>query len=418
MPPIPRETPLPGTPLPRAVRRLAWSNLAAQGAEQMALAAAPIVAVTALGAGVGETGLLALAQTLPFLLLSLPAGLLADRWARRRLMVGAELLRAAALAGLPLLLLAGLLADRAVGLLVLGAAGALAATGTVVFSVTAPALVTDLVARAELARANTLLELVRSLAFASGPALAGSVVAVSGGGAAFALAAGLSVLASLLLAGLPAGMPAAAPRRSLAGEIATGLRFVTDHALLRPIMLTAVGWNTAWFVLQAAFVPFAVHELGLGAGEVGAVMACYGVGMVAGAALAPAAGRRLRFGMVIALGPLSSVVAALCLLASLRVHGAALPGLGFLLFGAGPILWTIGTTTLRQAVTPPAMLGRVSALVMMASAGARPLGAALGGLVGTLAGTQAAIALAALLFAVQAAVILASPVPRLEAVPA
>lgn len=409
---------MPATKLPPAMRRLAWSNLSAQGAEQMALAAAPIVAVTALGAGVGETGLLAMAQTLPFLLLSLPAGLLADRWARRRLMVGAELLRAAALAGLPLLLLAGLLTDRVTGLVVLGAVGALAATGTVVYSVTAPALVTELVARVELARANTLLELVRSLAFASGPALAGAVVAASGGGVAFALAAGLSVLASLLLAGLPAGAPAVAPRRGLIGEVATGLRFVLDHSLLRPIMLTAVGWNTAWFVLQAAFVPFAVHELGLGAGEIGMVLACYGAGMVAGALLAPIAGRRLRFGTLVALGPLSSVVAALCMLASLRWPGMALPGLGFLLFGAGPILWTIGTTTLRQAVTPTAMLGRVSALVMMATAGARPLGAALGGLVGTLAGTPSAIGLAAALFAVQAAVIVASPVPRLATVPA
>lgn len=406
------------TPLPPVIRRLAWSNLAAQGAEQMALAAAPIVAVTALGAGVGETGLLAVAQTLPFLLLSLPAGLLADRWARRRLMVGAELLRTAALALLPVLLLAGLLGDRVSGLVVLGAVGALAATGTVVFSVTAPALIPALVGRGELARANTLLELVRSLAFAAGPALAGAVVAVSGGGAAFALAAGLSVLAAMALAGLPAGQPEAGPRRGVIGEVAAGLRFVAGHALLRPVMLTAVGWNTAWFVLQAAFVPFAVERLGLGAGAIGAVMACYGGGMVLGALLAPLAGRWLGFGSVIALGPLSSVAAGLAMLASLYWPGPALPALGFLLFGAGPILWTIATTTLRQAVTPTPMLGRVSALVMMATAGARPLGAALGGLVGSLAGTPSAIALSAALFAVQALVIVASPVPRLARVPA
>ncbi len=57
--------------------RLAWSNLAAQSAEQVGLAAAPLVAVLALGAGAGETGLLQTAQTLPFLLLSIPAGVLA-----------------------------------------------------------------------------------------------------------------------------------------------------------------------------------------------------------------------------------------------------------------------------------------------------------------------------------------------------
>ena len=72
--------------LPPAFKRLAWSNLAAQSAEQVGLAAAPIVAVLAFGAGVGETGLLQTAQTLPFLLFAIPAGLLADRMSRRSLM--------------------------------------------------------------------------------------------------------------------------------------------------------------------------------------------------------------------------------------------------------------------------------------------------------------------------------------------
>ena len=80
--------------LPRTFNRLAWSNLAAQSAEQVALAAAPIVAVLLLGAGEGETGLLQTALTLPFVLFAIPAGLMADRMARRRLMAGAEALRA------------------------------------------------------------------------------------------------------------------------------------------------------------------------------------------------------------------------------------------------------------------------------------------------------------------------------------
>src|SRR2546430_4064311 len=87
--------------LPASFNRLAWSNLAAQSAEQIGLAAAPIVAVLALGAGAGATGLLQTAQTLPFLLLSIPAGVLADRASRRRLMAGAEALRALSLPRVP-----------------------------------------------------------------------------------------------------------------------------------------------------------------------------------------------------------------------------------------------------------------------------------------------------------------------------
>ena len=88
-----------GPRLPRSFTPLAASNLAAQSAEQLSQAAVPMVAVLALGAGPGEIGLLAAAQSLPFLLFALPFGVWADRGSRRRLMLGAEALR-----GLSLLL--------------------------------------------------------------------------------------------------------------------------------------------------------------------------------------------------------------------------------------------------------------------------------------------------------------------------
>src|ERR1700744_3513455 len=99
----------PETALPSTFNRLAWSNLAAQSAGQIALAAAPIVAVLLLGVGEGETGLLQTALTLPFILFAIPAGLLADRISRRRLMAGSEALSAASLLALFGLIWLGLL---------------------------------------------------------------------------------------------------------------------------------------------------------------------------------------------------------------------------------------------------------------------------------------------------------------------
>jgi len=122
--------------LPPTFNRLAWSNLAAQSAEQIALAAAPIVAVLLLGVGEGQTGLLQTALTLPFILFAIPAGLLADRISRRWLMVGSEALRAAALAGILLLIWLRLLTMPLLALL-----GFAAVCGTVVYSVATPALV-------------------------------------------------------------------------------------------------------------------------------------------------------------------------------------------------------------------------------------------------------------------------------------
>src|SRR5207253_3739811 len=116
--------------------RLAWSNLAAQSAEQIALAAAPIVAVLLLGVGEGQTGLLQTALTLPFILFAIPAGLLADRISRRWVMAGSEALRAAALAGILLLIWLGQMTLPLLSLL-----GFIAVCGTVAYSVAAPALV-------------------------------------------------------------------------------------------------------------------------------------------------------------------------------------------------------------------------------------------------------------------------------------
>src|SRR3984885_8378762 len=90
--------------LPPTFNRLAWSNLAAQSAEQIALAAAPIVAGLSLGVVEGRTGLLQTSLTLPFILFAIPAGLLADRVSRRWLMAGSEALRAASLLGILLLI--------------------------------------------------------------------------------------------------------------------------------------------------------------------------------------------------------------------------------------------------------------------------------------------------------------------------
>jgi predicted MFS family arabinose efflux permease len=89
---------------------------------------------------------------------------------------------------------------------------------------------------------------------------------------------------------------------------------------------------------------------------------------------------------------------------------------GFFLMGAGPILWVISTTTLRQTVTPAQLLGRVSAL-NIAAYGSRPLGAAIGGFVGGLYGSEAALLVAAAGFLLQAVVILLSPVLRLDEQP-
>ena len=398
--------------LPSAFRRLAASNLAAQFSEQIALAAAPLFAVLALGADAAQTGYLQTAQTLPFLLLSLPAGVLADRMSRRALMTAAEIVRAASLLGLLALLgMGGLTLEW------LAALGFLGAVGTVAYNVAAPALVPRLVPASDLASANRWLELARSAAFSAGPAAGGALVGWMGAPTAYVLATTLSLLAAVLLAGLPQDAPKPAQRRHPLAELREGAAFVASHPLLRPVLVTALFFNTAWFVLLAIYVAYAVERLGLSAAGVGVTLGVYGTGMLAGALAAPWLARRLSFGAMIGAGPLSALIASFILLSTLAYPSGVWAAVGFFLFGAGPILWTITTTTLRQSVTPNALLGRVSSVIVTANFGARPIGALIGAALAARFGVAACLWVSTAGFAIQFIVLFTSPVLRLRSQP-
>src|SRR5713101_3728939 len=237
--------------LPPIFKRLAWSNLAAQSAEQLALAAAPIIAVLAFGAGEGATGMLQTAQTLPFLLMSIPAGVLADRVSRARLMAAAEVLRFSSL-----LCVMTLLALDVLTLPLLAILGFIGACGTVAYGVAAPALVPALVQPQVLPVANGRIELARTSAFAAGPALGGALVGWIGGGPAFGFAAALSVCAVILLAGIIEPPRARASPQHPLHDLRDGVVFVLGHRLLRPIFITQFIFNTALFVIQAVYVPY------------------------------------------------------------------------------------------------------------------------------------------------------------------
>ncbi|MBV6305140.1 MFS transporter [Candidimonas humi] len=398
--------------LPAPFRYLAWSNLAAQCAEQIGLAASPIFAVLALGAGAGETGILQMAQTLPFLLFAIPIGLLADRVHRSRLMAATEALRTASLLCIVLLAATGLITLPLLALL-----GFVGACGTVAYSVTAPATVPGLVNGSDLPRANARIELARTSAYAAGPALGGLLVGHLGAVQAFSWAAALSLAAVLLLSRVGEPARSTAPRRRAWLELKEGAAFVLGHPLLLPVFVTQLIFNTAFFMLYSAYVPHAMARLHLSAQGVGETLSAYGAGMIIGALCATRVMRRLNFGTVIATGPVAGLAGGALMALTIWLPYPALAAAAFLLLGAGPILWVISTTTLRQTITPPQLLGRVSAINILAY-GARPIGASLGALIGGEWGAQACLLAAVVAFAMQAAVILISPVSRLAERPA
>lgn len=150
-------------PLPSPFTRIAWSSVLTQLAEQIALVAVPLAAVLMLRAGATETALLQVAQTLPFLVLALPFGIVIDRTSPQRVLIASELLRMATLGGIVVLITLDALSFGA--LLALSCVGAI---GTVGVSVAVPSSVPRLVDAARLMDANRWLELGRSTAFVSG----------------------------------------------------------------------------------------------------------------------------------------------------------------------------------------------------------------------------------------------------------
>lgn len=400
-----------------AFNRLWFANLAAHGAEQLSLAALPLMAALALGATPQEMGALGAAQTLPYLLLSLLAGLWADRWPRHWLMAGAEAGRSLLLLSLPLLAFGGWL-----GLVSLSLLGFLLAAASVVFNVAAQAYLPALVSREGLAAANAKLEFARAAAVFLGPGLAGLVASWTSPAVALAVSGFASAWAAWLLRApsMRRAIPPQ-PRQALGPALREGFVLVWQQPLLRAIAGCAMAWNFSWFLLMAVFVLFANQELGLGPAGIGLALGVQGIGMLCASLALPLIHARLPLGAMITLGPALSTGAALLVgLASVAAGEAAFALLtaGFFVFGFGPMLWTIGQTSLRQALVPARLIGRVGAIQQVATLGMRPLGALIGGWVGGAYGLDAAIWLAVAGFGVQLLVILLSPVPRLNVLPA
>ncbi|AJC23452.2 hypothetical protein RO07_18305 [Pandoraea pulmonicola] len=399
-------------PVPALVTDLSRANLAAQFSEQMTLAVIPIVAVIALGASAGQTASLQGATTLPFLLLSLPAGVFADRYRRKPLMIATELLRA-----LALLLLFALFRTGTLTLTALAVLGFAMATGTVVFGAAAPSLVASLVGAGDLLAANRKLEIARSVAFTAGPALGGVLAGWAAGTPAFAGAFVLSLASAYCLSRLPREAPRPASHRHFVRELTEGIRFIAVNGYLRPIVMTAFVFNTSWYLLLAVFAYYAIHSLAFTAQTVGIALGVYGFGMVCGAFGYARLAARLTFGRQILLGPVCACLAALLMASTWWLSGGAAAYAivfgAFFLFGFGPIVWTISTTSLRQVVTPAGLIARVSAATMTATFGARPLGAFLGASLAATFGARACLVGMATGFAVQLAIIASSRAARL-----
>ncbi|HLZ48856.1 MAG TPA: MFS transporter [Candidatus Limnocylindria bacterium] len=384
--------------------------------DQITLLAIPLTAVIVLKASAFQMGLLAAAATAPTALFSLPVGVWVDRLPRRPVLIAADLGRAAALATVPLAFVIGVL-----GLGQLYVVAFITGTLSVFFIVAYQAYLPGLVGRERLVDANGKLNASGSLAQLTGPGVAGVLVQVFTAPMPVVVDA-LSFLASVTgLSLIRRAEPALAPRpRNMRAEIREGMAGLLGQPILRTLVACTSVIVLVLSAQTAIFLLYLSRDLGFPPSVIGLLLAFASVGALVGALLASTVAGR------IGIGP-SFIVGALLAIGTFITRGVAggssegiLVALGAsqLLGYFGASLFNVNGPSLRQALTPPQLLGRVNASYRFLVWGTGPFGALIGGTLGELLGLRAALLVTGIASLAAIPILFASPLPRTREVPA
>jgi MFS family permease len=363
-----------------------WSaQTISQVGSQVTLIALPLTAILILDASTFEVAALTAMDTLPFLVFALPAGVWVDRLRRKPLMVVADVGRAAALLSIPVAYALGEL-----GLAQLFVVGFVAGALTVLFDVAYLSFLPALVGRTRLAGGNARLEATRSAAQAAGPGLGGGLIGLFGAPIAILADAASYVVSAVLVGWIrhPEEVEGRAPRRPALTELREGLRYVFRQPYLRALTLTIGASNLFTFMVVGLFIVYIVRRLGLSPELVGLVFTTANLGALGGA---------LANAWVVARLGLGRTIVVTALLASLSWLSVPLAPVGnplpALIAGAlaGPFFGTmfnVNQLSLRQAITPERLMGRMNAVVRFMYWGTMPAGSFAGGTLASVVGLR------------------------------
>lgn len=406
------ETPTPGQPSPAELaagestpspRRTLWrhrdflklwsAQTVTQFGDEITQLALPLVAILTLGATPLQIGLLGTFQFLPFILLTIPAGVWVDRLRRRPILIAADIGRAIILLSIPIGFVGGWLSMEQ-----LYVVGFLVGCLEVFFDVAYQSYLPVVIERDQLQEGNAKLELSSSASAVIGPGLAGFLVQLVTAPFAILFDA-LSYAGSVVLLLFirrperlePPEATAQGKRPSMRTEAMEGLRYVLGHRYLRNIAACTGTLNLFGNIGGVVLLLYIVDELGISPATVGIVFAIANLGVLLGALSAERLANRIGVGRTIVwsafLSPFSLVLVALA------PPEAPVP----LLIASGIVgAWTgvvynVNQVSLRQAITPERMQGRMNATMRFIVWGTIPIGSILGGVLGGLIGLQATI---------------------------
>jgi MFS family permease len=396
----------------RAFHGLWLGQSISQLGSQITVVVLPLVAAVTLHASPFEIGLLAALETVPYLLFSLPAGVIADRVDRRMLLILTDLGRAATLFLVPIAFALDLLS-----LPVLFAVGLVNGTLSVLFDVAYQSYLPRLVPTDELVDGNQKLELSNAGAHVAGPALAGVVLAAVGAAVAVLMDAISFIVSAVVVAASPTAVrPQASPRvrTSLGGSIWGGVRLVLADLSLRDLAGSTATFNLASSAILAVFVVFATRELAVNPAAFGLLYGLGNVGFVAGAAVVGSVSRILGTGRTVFFAAVLGTLATVMMPLAIGELAVAMLFAGRFVGAFAAACFNVNTYSIRQARTPDDVLGRVNATFKLLDWGTLPIGALLGGTIGTIFGLRAALVVAAFLGVLSVLWLVRSPVRRIQ----
>ena len=387
---------------------------------QVTFLALPLTAVLVLNATPAQMGFLTAAGAIPSLLVGLFAGVWVDRHRRRPILIAADLGRAALLLLIPVAALLGVLRIEYLYIVAF-----LVGTLGLFFEVAHHSFLPSLVGREQLIEGNSKLEIGDSVAEIVGPGLAGGLVQLVTAPIAIAVDAISFLISALFLGLIRTPEPAPKPpdeQQNIFVQVGEGLRLVSGNALLRAIaggMSTVHLFNT---VLEAVFVLYLTRELGIGPGLLGLIFASGSVGFLVSALLPGWVTRQFGLGSGI-IGGLLLVGLSDLLIPLVGGSGVVMVRILVLMaaqffFGLGLTIFNIGQVSVRQAITPDHLQGRMNATMSFIAAGSVPLGGLLGGGLGEMIGLRPTLVLAALGEMLAVLWLILSPIRSLREQPA
>ena len=379
----------PGDLLRDVVYRRLWSSILISSlGGQITMLALPLTAAVLLNASPTQMGLLQAMEILPFVLFSLPAGVLLDRVRKLPVYIWGESLLAVAVATVPLAAWLGVLSMSwlyVVGF-VLGCVYTVAGSA-------AQIVLTQVVPRCRLVEAHAKNALASSGAEVAGPGFAGALIKLFGAPLALAVDALLLLVSAAILRGIQVKETVLANSgQGFLTELKAGLRFVRERRLLVSLATATGSWQLFHNAALVVQILFATRELQLSPQTVGLSYIALGAGTVLASVFGHRISRRIGPGPCLVLGYAACGVGwGQLALAPAGTAGVVSFGVMLFAFGIGAVLIFINFLSLRQAVTPAPMLGRMTSTMRWLILLPAGPGALIGGWLGEHIGLRAAL---------------------------